>query len=75
MKATTSTQNHNRIPAWTLTQLWSAMQEDIKQCQTKTERTNVEAICCAEMRQKANEWRAFRKLTPMEETICELVGA
>jgi hypothetical protein len=62
------------MEAWTIKQLYSAMQADLASCGSQFERANVKAICGREIREKAHEWAKARKLTPFEVAIAEQFG-
>ena len=54
---------------WTLTGLYRAMLDDLKACNSDFERNMCRAICGKEIKGKAIEIRAMRKLTPGEESV------
>lgn len=60
--------------AWTIKQLYEAMQNDLAMCQTNHERIMVKAIGGKEIRERAIEWAKQRKLTPMEVAIAQQFG-
>lgn len=62
------------MEAWTIKQLYSAMQSDLAACQSPFERANIKAICGREIREKAQEWSKTRKLTTFEVAIAEQFG-
>lgn len=59
---------------WTIKQLAEAHERDLSQCHSDFERTNVTAINGRQIREKAIEWAAHRKLTPMEVAIAQRFG-
>ena len=59
---------------WNIKQLQSAMQENLTQCHTALERSMVRAIAGKELRERAVEIAATRKLTPGEIAIAESYG-
>lgn len=63
-----------KIEPWTIKQLLEAHERDIAQCRSDFERSNVTAINGREIREKAVEWAARRKLTPMEMAIAQRFG-
>ena len=66
--------NSNKLTAWTVKQLWEALQNDLAQCRTETERTCCLAIGKKEIRQKAADFETRRKLTPVEVAIVRECG-
>jgi hypothetical protein len=62
------------MQAWTIKQLYEAMQNDLTMCHTNFERSMVKAISGKEIREKATEWAKQRKLTPMEVAIAQEFG-
>lgn len=62
------------MQAWTIKQLYEAMNNDLTKCQTNHERIMVKAICGKEIREKAIEWSKTRKLTPIEVSIAQGFG-
>jgi hypothetical protein len=62
------------MQAWTIKQLYEAMNNDLTKCQTTHERIMVKAICGKEIREKAIEWSKTRKLTPIEVSIAQQFG-
>jgi len=57
------------MKAWTITQLYLAMQNDLKMCHTELERSLCATINKQGIREQAEEFRKNRKLTPSEESI------
>jgi hypothetical protein len=62
------------MQAWTIKQLYEAMNSDLAKCQTSHEAIMVKAICGKEIREKAIEWSNTRKLTPIEVSIAQQFG-
>ncbi len=62
------------MKAWTIKQLYEALQHDLTLCHTAFERSMVKAISGKEIREKAIEWSKQRKLTPMEVAIAQEYG-
>ena len=60
--------------AWTVKQLWEALQADLQQCHTPTERDCCLAIGKKEIRNKASDFETRRKLTPVEVAIVRECG-
>lgn len=58
-----------KLKAWTIKQLYEAMNEDLKLCNTELERSMCKTICKKEMREFAN--KLTRKLTPVEQAILQ----
>lgn len=59
---------------WTIKQLYLKMTEELSNSNlTKHERIMIETICKKEIREKAKEWRAVRKLTPGEQSILDSI--
>jgi hypothetical protein len=56
---------------WTITQLKQAMVDDLSLCHTDLERQMCRVICSKEIRERAEEIKRIRKLTPGEITILE----
>ena len=54
---------------WTITQLKQAMVEDLSMCHTNLERQMCRVICSKEIRERAEEIKRIRKLTPGEMAI------
>lgn len=50
------------------------MDDDLKACSNKFERTMVKTICGKEIREKAVEFAKTRKLTPGEVAIAQRFG-
>lgn len=59
---------------WTLTGLRRAQLKDLAECHTETERGCCEAINSMEIRERADELSAKRKLTPGEVAIAQAAG-
>lgn len=59
---------------WNLTALKRAMLSDLQACHTPTERQCCEAVCNNEIRERASEIAASRKLTPGELAIAREAG-
>jgi hypothetical protein len=59
---------------WNLQQLQSAIQADLALCHSAFERGMVRAIAGKELRERAAEIAASRKLTPGEIAIAESYG-
>lgn len=59
----------NTLKAWNLKQLHEVLQKDLLSCNSSFERSMVLAIGGKEIREKALEFKAERKLTPIEEAI------
>lgn len=62
------------MQAWTIKQLYEAMQRDLTQCNNAFERSMVKAIGGKEIRERAEQWSKERKLTPMEVAIAKEFG-
>lgn len=60
-----------KLKPWNIKQLYNAMLCDLNACQTDLERSMVKTICKKEIREKANEFKKIRKLTPFEMAIME----
>ena len=57
---------------WTITQLYLKMKDELANPNhTKHELIMIETLCKKEIREKALEWKAIRKLTPGEQSILE----
>lgn len=59
------------LKAWTITQLKTAMDRDLKNCTTDLEKSMCKVICSKEIMTKAIELKRQRKLTPCEIAIVE----
>ena len=59
---------------WTIKQLAEAMERDLAACQSEFERGMVRAIAGKEIRERARQWAAVRKLTPAEVAIASAYG-
>lgn len=59
---------------WNIKQLHTAMQSDLALCHTAFERGMVRAVAGKELRERAAEIAAIRKLTPGEIAIAEIYG-
>lgn len=59
---------------WNIKQLHNAMQSDLALCHTAFERGMVRTIAGKELRERAAEIAASRKLTPGEIAIAESYG-
>lgn len=64
---------NTKLAPWNIKQLYNAMLEDLNLCQTDLERSMVKIICTKEIREKANEFKKSRKLTPVEIAILETI--
>lgn len=62
------------MEAWTIKQLYEAMNNDLLSCNNAFERSMVKAIAGKEIREKAEEWAKIRKLTPCEQAIAKEFG-
>lgn len=62
------------MKAWNLKQLADALTADLAQCHTNLERSMVKAIGGKEIRERAEEIAATRKLTPGEYAIAARYG-
>ena len=62
----------NTLQAWNLKQLHEQLQKDLLLCHTDFERSMVRAIGGKEIREKALQFKAERKLTPIEESILQM---
>jgi len=62
-----------KIKPWNIKQLYNAMQSDLNSCQTDFERSMVKTICKKEIKEKANDFKKIRKLTPIEMAILETI--
>lgn len=62
------------MEAWNIKQLYEAMQANLTQCNNEFERGMCRAIAGIEIRDKAIEWSATRKLTPIEVGIAQQFG-
>jgi hypothetical protein len=58
-----------RLQPWNLTQLKDALPADLAQCQTPSERINVQAFYRMDLKKSARHFRLARKLTPGECAI------
>ena len=59
---------------WNLKQLKDAMTADLAMCHSAFERSMCKVICESEIRKRAHEIAALRKLTPGEMAIAEDAG-
>ena len=62
-----------KLKPWNIKQLYQSMLEDLNSCQTDFERMMCKIICKKEIKQKANEFKKIRKLTPVEMAIMETI--
>lgn len=62
------------MKAWSVKQLYAAMQNDLSQCHTGLERDMVRTIGGKEIREHAEKWSKERNLTPGEIAIAEQFG-
>ena len=62
-----------KIKPWNIKQLYNSMLEDLNSCQTDFERSMVKTICKKEIKEKANDFKKIRKLTPIEMAILETI--
>ena len=58
-----------RIEPWNVKQLWEEMTDKLMECKTPSERAAVSNSCLQNIKAKAEEWRAKRRLTPGEEAV------
>jgi len=65
--------NNTELAPWNIKQLYDSMLEDLNLCQTDFERSMLKTICKKEIREKANEFKKTRKLTPVEMAILETI--
>ena len=62
------------MTAWNLKQLKDEMNSNLAMCRTSHERLMCRALCGKEIRQRAHELAATRKLTPGETAIAQEFG-
>ena len=62
-----------KIKPWNIKQLYNAMLCDLNSCQTDFERSMVKTICKKEIKEKANDFKKIRKLTPVELALLETI--
>lgn len=62
------------MTAWNLKQLKDAMNQDLLMCHTTLEKTMCRVVCGKEIRERAYEIAAVRKLTPGEVAIASKFG-